>query len=90
VKLVHLADFITKKRKRIMDCFAVEYGTDIYYRNFGNQVPTYSCNISGHLVAYLILVRKKKIRRRNVYSMGCDGDGKEFLKLNDQRKYFYQ
>jgi hypothetical protein len=42
-------------------------------------------------VARLVFVRKKKIRRRrNVYSMGFEGDEKEFLKLNDQRKHFYQ
>jgi hypothetical protein len=44
-------------------------------------------------VAHLVFVRKKKIRRRrrrNVYSMGCEGDDKEFLKLNDQRKHFYK
>jgi len=75
-----------------MDCFAVENGTDIFYRNFSNQAPTYSCSISGRRVAHLDFVRKKKIRRRrrNVYSMGCEGDDKEFLKLNDQRKHFYQ
>jgi hypothetical protein len=33
--------------------------------------------------------KKTRRRRRNVYSMGCDGNDKEFLKLNDQRKYFY-
>lgn len=81
----------SNKRKRIMDCFAVENGTDVFYQNFSKQVRNYSCSISGRRVARLVFVRKKKIRRRrNVYSMGFEGDEKEFLKLNDQRKHFYQ
>ena len=92
MKLLHLIDFITKKIKRIMDCFDVEIGTDTFYRNVGNQVATDSYSISGHRATHLVFVRKKKIRWRrwNVDSMGCDEDDKEFLKLKDQKKHFYQ
>jgi hypothetical protein len=34
--------------------------------------------------------RRRRRRRRNAYSMGCEVDDKEFLKLNDQRKHFFQ